>query len=163
MIELSGTYTFNAPRDAVWDALMDPQVMAGALPGCESLEMIGPNDYRAAIKIKIGPVQGKFEGTVTLSELEPPHRYHLTLSGKGAPGFVKGEGDLVLDEQTDDQTLLTYQGQASVGGKLASVGQRLLDSSAKFIMQQGLSALDKQVHAHIAAKRGGGGGGAGFG
>lgn len=160
MVDLEGTYTFNAPRALVWEALMDPQVIADILPGCESMEEVEPNSYRALIKIKVGPVQGNFEGTVKLSSIQEPDSYHMDVSGRGAPGFVNGEGDLRLEPQGND-TLLNYKGTASVGGKLAGVGQRLLESSAKFIVQQGLDALNKQIQNRI--EKGGGGGGAGFG
>jgi carbon monoxide dehydrogenase subunit G len=161
MVDLEGTYTFNAPRDLVWEALMDPQVIADILPGCETMEEVEPNSYRAVIKIKVGPVQGNFEGTVRLSNIQELGSYHMDVSGRGAPGFVTGAGDLRLEPQGND-TLMTYKGTASVGGKLAGVGQRLLDSSAKFIVQQGLDALNKQIQIRAAAK-GGGGGGVGFG
>jgi len=159
-VDLTGTYIFDAPRQAVWDALMDPQVIAAILPGCEKMEETGPNNYRAHIKIKVGPVQGNFEATVALSNIQPPHDYHLSVSGKGTPGFVTGEGDLTLEEQDAGKTLLTYKGKATVGGKLAGVGQRLLDSSAKFIVNQGLNALEKEIKVRIVS---GGGGGAGVG
>ncbi len=159
MVELQGTYTFNAPHQAVWEVLMNPQVMADILPGCEKLEVVGPDSYRAVMKIKVGPVQGQFEGTVALSNIQAPDGYHIAVSGKGAPGFVNGEGDLRLEPQ-EDKTLLSYQGTASVGGRLAGVGQRVLDSSAKFVINQGLTALDQQIQQRISS---GGGGGAGFG
>jgi uncharacterized protein len=159
MVDLQGTHTFDAPRSAVWDALMDPQVIADILPGCEKMEEVDTNSYRALIKIKVGPVQGNFEGTVKLSDINPSDGYHIAISGKGAPGFVTGEGDLKLDEQ-GNKTLMTYTGKASVGGKLAGVGQRMIESSANFIVGQGLTALEKKIKQRIEA---GGGGGASFG
>jgi uncharacterized protein len=162
MVDLKGIHTFDAPSSAVWDALMDPQVIAEILPGCEKMEEVEPNSYKAHIKIKVGPVQGNFEGTVKLSDINPPDSYHIAISGKGAPGFVTGEGDLKLNEQ-GTKTLLTYTGKASVGGKLAGVGQRMIESSANFIVGQGLIALEKKIKQRMEAGGASGGGGAGFG
>lgn len=156
MVDLEGTYTFDAPRDAVWSALMDPQVIAAILPGCRKMEETGQNEYRAVIQIKVGPVQGNFEGTVKLSDIQEPQAYHIAVTGKGAPGFVTGEGDLGLAEQ-DQKTVMNYKGKATVGGKLAGVGQRVLDSSAKFIINQGLGQLEKQIKLRMES------GGAGIG
>lgn len=144
MVDLEGTYTFDAPRDAVWSALMDPQVIAAILPGCQKMEEIEPNAYRALIQIKVGPVQGNFEGTVKLSDIQEPQAYRIAVTGKGAPGFVTGDGDLSLEAQ-DAKTVMSYKGKATVGGKLAGVGQRVLESSAKFIINQGLGQLEKQI------------------
>ena len=129
-MKLEGTYTFDAPRDIVWNALLDPEVLAGALPGCERLDQIGDNQYQGAIKIRVGPVQGKFQGKVTLLDLNEPDQYRMVVDGKGAPGFMKGEGRIELEPE-GDTTLMHYTGEAQVGGRIASGGQRLLDSSAK--------------------------------
>src|SRR5687768_2713469 len=153
MVDLQGTYTFDAPREAVWSALMDPQVIASILPGCQKMEETEPNAYRAIIQIKVGPVQGNFEGTVKLSDIQAPEAYHLAVSGKGAPGFVTGDGNLSLAEQ-ENKTVMTYKGKASVGGKLAGVGQRVLESSAKFIINQGLGQLEKQIKQRSESKGG---------
>ncbi len=149
-MELAGTYTFDAPRDVVWQALLDPEVLAKVMPGCEKLEQIGENEYQGVIKIRVGPVQGVFQGTVSLSNINAPESYHMRVDGKGAPGFMKGEGEVRLEAQ-GDSTLMHYSGKAQVGGRIASVGQRLLDSSAKALTRQSLDGLDKQIQARLQA------------
>lgn len=148
-MELKGIHQFNAPIDAVWAALLDPKVLAQALPGGDQLEQIGENDYRAAMQVRVGPVQGRFEGTVELSDLRPLQGYRMKVTGQGTAGFVNGEGNLRL-EANGDGTLLRYDGEVQVGGRIASVGQRLLDSTAKSIIRQGFKALDEQLQARLA-------------
>jgi carbon monoxide dehydrogenase subunit G len=156
-MDLKGTYTFNAPRDIVWQALLDPEVLARVMPGCEKLEQIGGNQYEGAIKIKVGPVQGKFQGKVTLENINEPDSYSMIIDGKGASGFMKGEGQVKLEPQ-DDSTLMHYEGKAQVGGRIASVGQRLLDSSAKALTRQSLDNLAKQIEARAQTAASGNGG-----
>ena len=127
-MKVDGSYAFNAPRDFVWSTMLDPEVLARTLPGVQELELVGENQYKAQMKIKIGPVQGSFRGEVNLSDLREPEYCRIEVDGKGAPGFVKGEGELRL-EANGDATTLIYNGDARVGGRLASVGQRLMESS----------------------------------
>ncbi len=154
MIKVEGSYTFDAPREVVWDVLMDPQALAKALPGTQTLEEIGENQYRGIMVVRVGPVQGRFEGTVTLTDVRPLEGYHMQVSGKGPQGFLNGEGDLNLEEQ-DGKTVMTYTGQAQVGGRIAGVGQRLIDSTARSIIRQALDALNKQVQARATAQAAG--------
>ncbi len=143
-MEVTGEYVFDAPREKVWAYLQDPQVLVKVLPGCEELKQIGEDAYQGALKIKIGPVQGKFQGTVRMTNIVAPESYGLQVDGQGAPGFVKGGGGLRLEAQ-GDKTRIIYQGQAHVGGRIASVGQRLIDSSAKAIIRQSLDALNSML------------------
>ncbi|MDX1522932.1 MAG: carbon monoxide dehydrogenase subunit G [Anaerolineae bacterium] len=145
-MKLEGTYTFEAPRDEVWKALMDPEVLKSIMPGCEKLEPTGPDEYKAALKIKVGPVQGKFQGNVKLSDINEPESYTMQVDGKGPAGFMKGTGAVRLEDQ-GDSTVIHYDGDAQVGGKIASVGQRLLDSSAKALTKQSLDGLHDQIKA----------------
>lgn len=145
-MDVSGEYVFDGPRPLVWETLLDPDVLAGVLPGCEKLELVGENEYEGALKIKVGPVQGQFMGKVKLENLRPPESYTMQVDGRGAPGFVKATGNLEL-EPADDQTRVTYGGDAQVGGRLASVGQRLVESSAKAIIKQSLDGLNEAVRA----------------
>jgi carbon monoxide dehydrogenase subunit G len=147
-MKLEGSYTFNAPRVVVWDALLDPEVLANVLPGCEKLDQVGDNQYVGSIKIRVGPVQGKFQGKVVLADIKAPNSYSMTIDGKGAPGFLKGEGQVQLADQ-GNSTILHYVGEAQVGGRIASVGQRLLDSSAKALTKQSLDGLDRQIQARL--------------
>jgi carbon monoxide dehydrogenase subunit G len=147
-MRVEGTHVFDAPRDIVWPMLLDPKVLAKALPGCERLEQVGDNQYEGAMKIKIGPVQGTFDGQITLSDITEPESASISVSGEGIPGFVTGTGRLTLEE-AGEQAALAYEGDAQIGGRLAAVGQRLLDSSTRAIIGAGLEALD----AHIEATR----------
>ena len=149
MVTLEGTYSFDAPQDVVWEAVQDPHVLSQVLPGCERLEQIGENEYEGEINIRIGPVQGNFAGTVRLSDIQPPNSYTLELEGQGRPGYVKGAGSLRLKSGGDGKTTLTYTGEAQLSGRIASVGQRLMDSSARSITRQGLESLDKQIQARL--------------
>jgi carbon monoxide dehydrogenase subunit G len=146
-MRLEGTYVFTAPRADVWEALMDPTVLAGALPGGEQMEKVGDNDYRAVMNVKVGPVQGRFEGQVTLSDIVPLEQYTMKVDGQGAPGFLSGEGILALADEDGGGTLLSYAGDVQVGGRIANVGQRLIESTAKSMTRQGLAALDQMIQA----------------
>ena len=148
-MRLEGTHQFAAPRAAVWEALMDPSVLAGALPGGEQLEQVGENQYRAVMNVKVGPVQGRFEGKILLDDIVAPERYTMKVDGQGAPGFVAGEGLLELLEPDGGGTLLRYGGDVSVGGRIAGVGQRLIESTAKSVTRQGLTALDQMIQARL--------------
>lgn len=153
-MKLEGTYTFNAPREIVWETLMDPDALGKAVPGGEKLEKVGENQYNAALNVRVGPVNGKFDGNIELSEINEPDSYHMSVSGQGNAGFLNGEGDVSLSDTGDGGTLMSYSGEAQVGGKIAGVGQRLVDSSAKSITRQGLQALDMQIQAKMAGATG---------
>jgi carbon monoxide dehydrogenase subunit G len=150
-MRLEGTHLFTAPREAVWEALMDPGVLAGALPGGEQLEQTGDNQYRAVMNVKVGPVQGRFDGKILLEDIVAPQSYLMKVDGQGAPGFVAGEGRLQLEEADGGGTLLRYGGDVTVGGRIAGVGQRLIESTAKSITRQGLQALDQTIAARLVA------------
>jgi len=145
-MNVEGTYTFDGPRPVVWEALLDPEVLASVLPGCEKLELIGENEYEGALKIKVGPIQGTFMGKVKLEDLVPPDSYTMLVDGRGAPGFVKARGELSLAD-SGEKTDVAYTGEAEVGGRLASVGQRLVESSARAIIKQSLDGLNESVRA----------------
>ena len=152
-MKIEGQHLFAASPELVWDAVVDPSVLAKVLPGCEDFHAIGTTpdeqEFEGKLKIKVGPVQGEFLGNVVLSELDRPRSYRLKLKGKGAPGFVEGDGALELVPQ-DGGTLLKYSVDARIGGRIATVGQRLLDSSSKVITRQALEGLEGQVSARIA-------------
>lgn len=153
-MKVEGTYTFDAPRDAVWESMLDPEVLKNSLPGVQQLEKTGDNDYKAAMKIRIGPVQGLYTGTVSLSDLTPPEQCLLHVDGRGAPGFVKGDGQLRLEAQ-EGKTVMHYSGDAQVGGRLASVGQRLMESSTQALISQSLESLDAQITARVHGQESG--------
>lgn len=145
-MKLQGTHTFDAPRERVWRALLDPDVLARTLPGCEKLERVGDNEFRGALNVQVGPVKGQFQGTLVLTDVRPLEGYHMKLDGKGPAGFMNGEGDLRLTD-AGGATMLTYDIDAQVGGRVAAVGQRLLESSSKSIAKQGLEGLAREIAA----------------
>lgn len=127
---------------------MDPEVLAKVMPGCEKLEQLEENKYKGLLNVKVGPVQGKFEGIITITEVNPPEGYSIQVDGRGAAGFMKGAGQVRLEDQGEN-TVIHYGGEAQVGGRIASVGQRLLDTSAKSITRQSLEGLHEQVKARL--------------
>ena len=153
-MKVTGEYVFDAPREQVWKGLLDPEVLAATMPGCEKLELVGENQYEGVLDIRVGPVQGKFQGKVKLSDLDPPNGYTMQVDGQGAPGFVKATARIGIAAE-GEKTKLSYDGDAQVGGRIASVGQRLLDSSAKSIIKQSLEGLNDTLTARAAAAAGG--------
>ena len=145
-VKLEGQHKLEAPRRRVWEALNDPDILARTLPGCERLEQVEENRFKGELAMRVGPVQGKFQGEVTLSDLQPPDSYHLDLKGSGPAGFVNGAGNVRLEE-AGEATVLHYDVDAQVGGRLAGVGQRLLESSARVITRQALEGLERQIAA----------------
>ena len=150
-MDVSGEYIFDAPQALVWQALLDPDVLASVMPGGEGFEEIGENEYQGNLKIKVGPVQGKFTGKIKLEDIVAPESYRMQVDGKGAPGFVKAVGGLKLTDQ-GSQTHMAYEGSAQMGGRIASVGQRLMDSSAKSIIRQSLEGLNAYLKVQAAAQ-----------
>jgi hypothetical protein len=152
-MKIAGEYLFEGPQDVAWDALMDPDVLASVLPGCEKLERVGEDEYEGALEIKIGPVQGAFKGKVKLGDIQKPDSYTIRVDGQGASGFVNATGRLKL-RPVDGGTHVDYEGDAQVGGRLAAVGQRLVESSAKAIIKQSMDGLNAAVKARAAAADG---------
>lgn len=150
-MEISGEYTFDATQELVWQALLNPEVLSSVLPGNESLELISEDEYAGNLNVRIGPVQGKFRGNIKLNEINEPDSFTMVVDGKGAPGFVKATGAVVLNPQAD-QTFMTYEGTAQIGGRIASVGQRLLDSSARSIIRQSLDGINEYLKLQQAAQ-----------
>jgi carbon monoxide dehydrogenase subunit G len=134
-VKIEGTKDIPAPRDRVWQAFLDPDTLAKAIPGCEGLEEIGPGEYRATMKVGVGPVKGTFEGKVRLLDLQPPERYRMAVDGTGGPGFVRGEAKMELSE-AGAGTAVRYDADIQVGGLIASVGQRMLGGVSKMMLDQ---------------------------
>ncbi|MDB5372451.1 MAG: hypothetical protein JWP04_1093 [Belnapia sp.] len=136
-MEMTGERRIPAPRQQVWEALNDPQSLQAAIPGCESVERIGDDQFQAKVSLKLGPMSAKFGGKVKLENLNPPASYTITGEGNGgAMGFAKGGADVALEELGPSETLLTYSVKAQVGGKMAQLGGRLIDSTAKQMADQ---------------------------
>jgi carbon monoxide dehydrogenase subunit G len=130
---MNGEVQLAAPREAVWAKLNDPEVLKACIPGCEELERTEDNGFRATAKMKVGPVSARFKGKVNLSDLDPPNGYKISGEGEGGvAGFAKGGATVALAEK-DGGTLLSYSVEAQIGGKLAQLGQRLVNGAAKKI------------------------------
>jgi uncharacterized protein len=143
-VELSGSYPFNAPPQAVWDLLNDPNVIAICLPGCERLEPIGDDRYRAVLKLVVASVSGEYSGTIAMLDKVPPVSYRLVVDASGKPGFAKGEATVHLAAEGEG-TLVHVTGTGQVGGLVARVGQRLLGSVSKMMMNRFFSCLQERV------------------
>jgi carbon monoxide dehydrogenase subunit G len=144
-MQFTGTYTIAAPPEAVWDALNDPVVLKDCIPGCQSLEKTDTNTFAGAAKFKIGPVNATFKGKVELTDLDPPRRCILKGEGQGGvAGFAKGEAEVLLTPE-EAGTVLSYTAKATVGGKLAQVGQRLLDGAARQIADDFFARFSARV------------------
>jgi len=155
-MKLEGEYVFNGPREEVWKLVRDPEVLSTALPGTQSLNKVNENEYEGIMNVRVGPVAGAFSGRLVVADEVPPESYTLTVDGKGAPGFAKGTGHVKLVDRGDGTTLMKYEGDVQIGGKLASVGQRMVDTVSKSMVRQGLDALNKALEARMAAKATGG-------
>ncbi|HET6184871.1 MAG TPA: carbon monoxide dehydrogenase subunit G [Acetobacteraceae bacterium] len=131
-MDMTGERHIPAPRSMVWDALNDPEVLKTCIPGCERLEATSPQDLEATAAVRIGPIAARFSGKVHLSDLDPPNGYTISGEGQGGvAGFAKGGAKVHLADEGIGATLLTYEVNAQVGGKIAQLGARLIDSTAK--------------------------------
>ncbi|MEM8552851.1 MAG: carbon monoxide dehydrogenase subunit G [Pseudomonadota bacterium] len=147
-MELKGEHTIPASRETVWAALHDPEILKDCVKGCKSLEMVSDDQLVAKVEAKVGPVKATFDANVSITDSVEPERYTLTGEGKGGvAGFAKGSADVALAD-VEGGTLLTYHAKANVGGKLAQLGSRLVDSTAK--------KYAADFFANLSAKLGGG-------
>lgn len=154
-MKVEGEYVFNGPKEEVWKLVRDPDVLASALPGTKSLEQVGENEYEGEMNVRVGPVAGVFAGKLTVSNEQPPESCTLTVEGKGKPGFVNGSGIINLVEQGDGTTLMKYDGEVQIGGRIASVGQRMIDTTSKSMIRQGLETLNEALQARVSAQEAG--------
>jgi uncharacterized protein len=134
-VKLSGSYTLPVAPERAYQILQDPAVLAQAMPGCESLEKIGPDEYRMKMKVILAALSGAFEGKVRITDQVPPSSFRLMVEGSGRIGFLKGDGLLKLSP-ADTGALVSYEGDAQVGGTMAAVGQRLIDGTAKMMIKK---------------------------
>jgi carbon monoxide dehydrogenase subunit G len=136
-MEMTGERRIPAPRQAVWDALNDTEALRAAIPGCETLERSGDNELSARVAVKLGPMAAKFAGKVQLTNINAPESYTIGGEGNGgAMGFAKGGADVALTVVGPNETILRYDVKAQVGGKIAQLGARLIDSTAKQMADQ---------------------------
>jgi len=149
-MEMTGQHRIQAPRQTVWAALNDPDILKQAIPGCEEIEKTSDTEFTAKVKAKVGPVSARFGGAVTLSDLDPPNGYTISGEGKGgAAGFAKGGAKVRLEED-GAATILHYDVKAQVGGKLAQIGSRLIDSTAKKMADEFFAKFSETVSAAAA-------------
>jgi hypothetical protein len=150
-MQMTGEYQIPAPREVVWRALNDPEILKQSIPGCESLEKLSDTELTAKVAIAIGPVKARFTGKVTLGDLDPPNGYTISGEGQGGvAGFGKGKAAVKLAEK-DGGTVLSYTSEAQVGGKLAQLGARLIDSTAKKLADEFFSRFVAAVAPPAAA------------
>ena len=129
---MTGEVLLPASREVVWQKLNDAETLKASIPGCESLEQLSPTEFQAVAKVKIGPVSARFKGRVMLQDIDAPNGYRLQGEGEGGvAGFAKGGATVRLEEAPEAQTLLKYDVEATVGGKIAQLGGRLVNSVAK--------------------------------
>jgi carbon monoxide dehydrogenase subunit G len=145
-MELTGEHTFKAPRDRVWQFLLDPEVLRQCLPGCEKLELIGPDEYAATMRIGIAMIKGTFAGRVKISDKVEPSSYTMQVEGSGPQGQVSGTGRLELHDE-GEQTRVTYHGDATVRGTIARVGARMIQPAARTIVGQFFGCLEQKAAA----------------
>ena len=143
-MKISGSYTLPLPRERAYEIMQDPEILARAIPGCESLEKIGPDEYSMKMKMALASLSGAFEGKVRITEQTPPESFRLVVEGSGRVGFVKGDGLLKLSA-VEAGTAVAYEGDAQVGGTIASVGQRLIDGTAKMMIKKFFDKLGAEA------------------
>ena len=145
-MDMSGSERITAPVETVWRALNDAEILRQCIPGCEELEKLSDTEMTATVALKIGPVKARFQGAVELSDLNPPHSYTIRGEGKGGVvGFAKGGAEVSLAEAGPDATVLTYVVKAEVGGKIAQLGARLIDSTSKKLAAEFFSTFSQKV------------------
>ncbi|AZO49292.1 MAG: carbon monoxide dehydrogenase [Mesorhizobium sp.] len=143
---IEGEERIAAPLQKVWEALNDPDILRGSIPGCQSLEKKSDTEMAATVVLKIGPIKATFNGEVVLKNLKPPHSYTIQGEGKGGiAGFAKGGADVTLTADSADTTVLKYAAKADVGGKIAQLGSRLIESTSKKLAGQFFSTFGEKV------------------
>jgi carbon monoxide dehydrogenase subunit G len=148
-LKIAGQHTLATTPERAYTMLQDPEVLAKAMPGCDQLTRVGPDEYEMKMKMAISSIQGLFAGKVKIEDQHPPDDFKLVVEGTGKVGFMKGSGVLHLKPQ-DGATEVAFEGDVQVGGLIASVGQRLVETSAKFVIRKFFDKLSEQVAATAA-------------
>lgn len=148
-MNLTGTYIFKAPAVTVWHLLNDPDTIAACLPGCDGLEAIGDDRFKASLSVNVAAISGQYSGTVTILDKRPPHAYRLIVDGSGRAGFLKGQAEVTLADE-GGTTTLRVTGDGQVGGLIARIGQRLLGSVSQMMMDRFFGCLQAKAES-IAA------------
>ena len=151
-MQMNDSQRIPASKDKVWAALNDPDILKQCIPGCQSLEMNNPNEMTATVVLRVGPVKATFGGKVTLSDLDPPNSYRISGEGNGGiAGFARGGATVKLSAESADVTILSYEVDAQIGGKLAQLGSRLIDSTAKKLAGQFFASFGEVVGSAAVA------------
>ena len=151
-MQMSDSQRIPASKEKVWAALNDPAILKQCIPGCEALEMSSPTEMTATVVFRVGPVKATFGGKVTLSDLDPPNSYRISGEGSGGvAGFAKGGATVRLEPEGPDATVLHYEVDAQIGGKLAQLGSRLIDSTAKKLAGQFFASFGEVVGGTVPA------------
>jgi carbon monoxide dehydrogenase subunit G len=143
-MEISGSYPFNARPDRVWDLLMDPAIISSCIPGCDRFEPDGEDRYRARLTVGLAAITGTYDGTVVIAEKVPQASYRLTVEGQGKPGFVKGAAAIAL-RLDGTTTIVEVSGTVQAGGPIARVGQRLIRSVSKMMLDRFFTCLQSKI------------------
>lgn len=147
-MEMTGEQQIPVSQERTWQALNDLDVLKACIPGCESIVASGEDEYDVVLTAKVGPVSARFKGKLKLSDINPPQSYNLAFEGQGGvAGFARGSAQVQLTPEGDSNTRLGYEVKASVGGKLAQIGSRLIDGAARKLAEQFFSAFNKHVSA----------------
>ena len=149
-MKVEGKYQFKAPREQVYTVLTSPEQLQACIPGCERFEQVGENQYEVTLEVGVASIKGSYTGTARMAEQDPPNRFKLIVEGKGSAGWVRGEGALAL-EDNGNGTTVTVDGDANVGGLIASVGQRLIGGVAKKMVGQFFDCMEARVESRAAS------------
>lgn len=143
-MKIEGTEELHSPRELIYSALTDPEVLRRCIPGCESLEKTTQDTYAATLKAGVGAIKGAFKGEVRLEDMRPPEHYRIVVEGKGSVGFAKGSADFDLEEK-DGATVIRYSGELQIGGTIAGVGQRMIQAAARMMASRFFTSLEAEV------------------
>ena len=153
-MKLEGEFTFNGSRQEVWDLLQDPDILANSLPGAKDMQKIGDDEYQGEMIVKVGPLNGAFTANIILRDKVQPQSYTMVVESKGNVGFANGTAKIELAEKEEKSTLMKYTAELQVGGRLASVGQRMLDTVGRSLTRQGLEAMNNALKARMNSDSG---------
>ena len=145
-MNITGSHTVPASRERVWELLHDPDALQRMVPGCQTLDAETPTKFSATLAVGVGPIRGRFSGSVEIEDVAVPESYKMTLSGQGPTGFVSGEGVINLTEDGDG-TLVEVEADAQVGGTLAQIGSRMIQTAVRMLMGQFFDALAREAAA----------------
>ncbi len=146
-MKIAGEQILSAPRQSVWELFNDPNRLSRLIPGCEKLNVLGPDQYEGTINVGIASVKGVYDGKLKLEDKRPPEHYKLLIDAKGKQGFVRGSGTLDLEARDGSSTIVKYAGDLQVGGPLMQVGQRMIEGASKMMLGQFFAAADAELQA----------------